>query len=208
MTGRRPGGTSDGVRPARGFVAAPDGRSMGCAVPMILKPTAMDTIIQSSTVELLQTYGISVAPRERSEASQYGGAHEVVGIIAFDGVEVAGQLTLVVPAPVFRGTPQGRASHTTLAEWTREATNQLMGRIKNRLLQFQVKLRTHIPTVLSGAALERQYQGRSQPHIVYAFGALRGDVLVTVDASLGRALLEYSNSSIVVPEGELILFEE
>ncbi|HTV21620.1 MAG TPA: hypothetical protein VMG12_23185 [Polyangiaceae bacterium] len=174
---------------------------------MILKPTAMDTILQSSTIELMQTYDISVAPRIRSEATQYGGAHEVVGIIAYDAPEVAGQLTLVVPAPVFRGTPQGRAGHTTLSDWTREATNQLMGRIKNRLLQFQLKLRTHIPTVLSGAALERQSQGRSQPHIVYTFGALRGDVVVTVDATLATALLEYSSDSIVVPEGELILFD-
>jgi len=174
---------------------------------MILKPTAMDTIIQSSTVELLQTHGITVAPRARSEATQFKAGHEVVGIIAFDAGDVAGQLTLVVPAPIYRGTAQGRSTQTTHADWTREATNQLMGRIKNRLLQFQLKLRTHIPTVLSGAALERQNRGRSYPHIAYVFGALRGEVVVTIDASLAKALLEYSNASILVPEGELILFD-
>jgi hypothetical protein len=60
---------------------------------------------------------------------------------------------------------------------------------------------------LSGAALERQNRGRSSPQIVYTFSALRGDVIVTVDPSVAKALLEYSNASIVVPEGELILFD-
>jgi hypothetical protein len=174
---------------------------------MILKPTAIDTMIQSSTVELLQTYGISVAPRSRTEQNSSAVPHEVIGIIAFDAPDIAGRLTLVMPAAVFATMSRGRTPNTTLADWTREATNQLMGRIKNRLLQFQVKLRTHIPTVLSGAALERQNRGRSFPQIVYTFSALRGDVVVTVDPSVANALLEYSNASIVVPEGELILFD-
>lgn len=174
---------------------------------MILKPTAIDTIIQSSTVELLHSYEVSVAPRGRSESEAHKVSHELVGIIAFDTAEMAGRLTFAVPTPVFRSTPQGRAQNTTLADWTREVTNQLMGRIKNRLLQFQVKLRTHIPTVLSRAALERQTDLRASPHIVYEFRALRGDVVVTVDRTLGTALLEYSNAAIVVPEGELILFD-
>lgn len=175
---------------------------------MPLKPAAIDVIIQSSTVELLQTYGISVAPRSRTEQSSPSAAHEVIGIISFDAPAIAGRLTLAMPAPVFTSMPRGRSPDTTLADWTREATNQLMGRIKNRLLQFQVKLRTHIPTVLSGAALERQSRGRgSPPQLAYIFSALRGDVVVTVDPSLANALLEYSNASIVVPEGELILFD-
>jgi hypothetical protein len=174
---------------------------------MILKPTAIDTIIQSSTVELLQTYGVSVAPRSRTQQNSASVPHEVVGIIAFDAPNIAGRLTLVMPAAVFSSMSRGRTPNTTLAEWTREATNQLMGRIKNRLLQFQVKLRTHIPTVLSGPALERQNRGRSFPQIVYTFSALRGDVVVTVDPSVANASLEYSNASIVVPEDELILFD-
>ena len=174
---------------------------------MILKPTAIDIIIQSSTVELLETYGIPVAPRSRTDQPGATVRHEVVGIIAFDAPKIGGQLTLAMPGAVFATMSRGRAPNTTLAEWTREATNQLMGRIKNRLLQFQVRLRTHIPTVLSGAALERQNRGRSLPQIVYTFSALRGDVVVTVDPSVANALLEYSNASIVVPEGELILFD-
>lgn len=174
---------------------------------MILKPTAIDTIIQSSTVELLQTYGISVAPRSRTEQNVSAVSHEVVGLIAFDAPNIAGRLMFVMPPAVFASMSRGSMPSTTLPDWTREATNQLMGRIKNRLLQFQVKLRTHIPTVLSGAALERQSRGSSAPQIVYTFSALRGDAVVAVDPSVANATLEYSNAAIVIPEGELILFD-
>jgi hypothetical protein len=172
---------------------------------MILKPTAVDTIIQSSTVELLQSYDLAVAPRGRSEVKGYAPACESIGIIDFEGPKLAGRLTLSIPAAVFSIPNAHRTPNTTLADWTRELTNQLMGRIKNRLIQFQVKLRTHLPTVLSGAALE--IQNRTRTEILYSFGSLRGEIKVTVDASLAGAVLEYSNASVLVPEGELILFD-
>lgn len=172
---------------------------------MILKPTAIDTIIQSSTVELLHSYGLSIAPRGRAENRRHTAQHEAVGIISFDGKGVAGRLTLSIPRPVFVAPGAAHTENTTLPDWTRELTNQLMGRIKNRLMQFQLKLRTHIPTVLSGAALMLQKNPTTE--IWYAFGALRGEIIVTVDASLAQAVLEYSNASVVVAEGELILFD-
>lgn len=172
---------------------------------MILKPTAIDTIIQSSTVELLHSYGLSIAPRGRSATRRHTAEHEAVGIISFDGGSVAGRLTLSIPRPVFVAPSSVHTENTTLPDWTRELTNQLMGRIKNRLMQFQLKLRTHIPTVLSGAAL--MLQKAPPTEIWYTFAALRGEIIVTVDASLAQAVLEYSNASVVVAEGELILFD-
>jgi chemotaxis phosphatase CheX-like protein len=172
---------------------------------MILKPTAIDTIIQSSTVELLHSYELPVAPRGRSEVKGHAPGNDLVGVIDFEGPQLAGRLTLSMPSAVFTMPRARRAPNTTLSDWTRELTNQLMGRIKNRLLQFQVKLRTHLPTVLSAAAL--QVQNRTRTEILYSFGSLRGEVHVTVDASLASAVLEYSNASVLVPEGELILFD-
>jgi CheY-specific phosphatase CheX len=173
---------------------------------MILKPTAVDIIIQSSTVELLQCYDLAVAPRGRKEIRGYVPDSDVVGVIAFEGPKIVGNLTLSIPVNVYNLPSVQRSKSTTRADWTRELTNQIMGRIKNRLLQFQVKLRTHVPAVLSGAALER-HRLRTETAVLYSFGALRGEISVTVDASLTRAVLEYSNSSMLVGEGELVLFE-
>jgi CheY-specific phosphatase CheX len=171
----------------------------------VLKPTAIDTIIQSSTVEILRAYDISVAPRARAEVVGHVPDSDVVGIIAFEGADITGNLTLAVPISVCHTAIPKRARGTTHAEWTYEITNQVMGSIKNRLVQFQVKLRTHVPTVLSGVALER-HKSRTAAEVLYCFAALRGDVSLTVDVSLARAPLDYSNAALLVNDNDPILF--
>lgn len=173
--------------------------------PVALKPTALDTIIQSSIVEILRSYDISVAPRARAEVVGHVPDSDVVGIIAFEGSNIMGNLTLSVPSTVWGPAMPRRARDTTHAEWTYELTNQVMGVIKNRLLQFQVKLRTHLPAVLSGVALE-WLKRRTVVEVLYCFAALRGEVSVMVDASLARASLEYSNASVLVTPNDPLLF--
>jgi hypothetical protein len=175
------------------------------AAPTLLKPIAIDTIIQSSTIEILHSYDITIAPRSRTEVIGHVPDSDVVGVIAFEGSNIGGYLTLAVPSSVSDRPLTRRAKNTTHAEWTYEITNQVMGNIKNRLLQFQVKLRTHLPMVLSGAALGRN-KSRTTVEILYCFAALRGDVCLMVDASLSRTPLEYSNVSMVVTETDPILF--
>jgi CheY-specific phosphatase CheX len=173
------------------------------AAPVLLKQSAVDTIIQSSTVEILRSYEITVAPRARSEVIGHVPSSDVVGIIAFEGPNIAGNLA--VPTSVCHPAMPRRARNTTHAEWTYEITNQVMGSIKNRLIQFQVRLRTHVPTVLSGVALER-HKRRTAVEVLYCFAALRGDVSLMVDASLARASLEYSNAALVVSDNDPLLF--
>jgi hypothetical protein len=176
------------------------------APPTVLNPNAVDTIIQSSIVEIMRTYDISVAPRSRSEVIGHVPESDVVGIISFEGSNIGGNLTLAVPSTVCDLPMPRRPSNTTHAEWTYELTNQVMGRIKNRLIQFQVRLRTYVPTVLSGVAVQR-HKRRTASEVLYQFVALRGDISVTVDASLARAVLEYSNAPLVVSDSEpLLLF--
>jgi CheY-specific phosphatase CheX len=173
---------------------------------MILKPTAVDIIIQSSTVELLRSYDVFVAPRGRKEVKGYAPDSDLVGIVGFDGPSIAGNLILSIPSEVYNLPSARRSSNTSRADWTRELTNQVMGRIKNRLAQFRVQLRTYIPSVLSGAALDR-HKRHNGTDVLYDFGALRGEINVVVDVSLTRAVLEYSNASILLSDGDLVLFD-
>jgi hypothetical protein len=173
---------------------------------MILKPTALDTIIQSSTVELMRSHNVSIAPRPRAEVVGHVPDSEVAGVIGFEGPNIRGNLMLAVPAAVYELMTRDRPQRTTHAEWTYELTNQVMGRIKNRLIQFQVRLRTHLPVVLSGIALER-HKYRTASEVMYRFGTLRGELSVTVDASLTRAVLEYSNAPLLISENDLVLFD-
>jgi hypothetical protein len=153
----------------------------------------------------MRSYDISVAPRQRSEVVGHVPSSEAVGIVAFEGPNVFGNLTLAVPAPVYYAAMPERTRVTTHADWMCETTNQVMGCIKNRLIQFQLKLRTQVPSVLSGIALEWQ-KWRTAAEVLYSFAALRGEVCLIVDASLTRAPLEYSNAPLVVSPDEPLIF--
>lgn len=188
---------------SRPSTAAPGFRAS--TAPRLLKPNALDTIVQSSIVETLRFYDISVAPRDRCEVVGHVPSSDVVGIIAFEGPNVSGNLTLVVPSAVYHAAIPQKPGVTTHADWTYEITNQVMGGIKNRLIQFQLKLRTHLPSVLSGVALE-WHKRRTAAEVLYSFVALRGEVCLIIDASLARAPLEYSNAALVVSSNEPPLF--
>lgn len=172
-----------------------------------IQPTAVDTIIQSSTVELMRSHSVSVAPRPRTDMASLALDSEVAGVVRFYGPDIVGSLTLGLPVAVYELMMQRLQRSSTHSEWVYELTNQVMGQIKNRLIQFQVKLRTHLPLVLSGAALERHRQRRAE-EVLYSFGTLRGDITVAVDASLTRALLEYSNAPLLVRDSDLLLFDD
>jgi hypothetical protein len=77
--------------------------------------------------------------------------------------------------------------------------------VKNRLSKFQVVLRTRLPTSMSGSALE-SHKRRTPSEILYRFRALRGDILVVLDAPLQKAILVYSGTLQVAKEGDVILF--
>jgi CheY-specific phosphatase CheX len=87
----------------------------------------------------------------------------------------------------------------------RELTNQLAGRIKNRLLNFALMLTIGVPTVLSGQALERQRQ-RRETEVVFLFRTLRGEVVVTLDLQLEGDSLSFTGEGRVAKEGEFIPF--
>ena len=170
--------------------------------------TAIDTILQSSTVELFHSQGVALAPLRPVPLGNQQRFYDWVGLIHFETANLSGVLTVSTPMAVWSSRTGGAGRDEdaeSLADWHRELANQLMGRIKNRLLKFQLVLRPRLPSALSGAALEL-HRKRSAAEVLYRFRALRGDVLVVVDAPLDRAILQYSGELQVAREGELILF--
>jgi hypothetical protein len=170
--------------------------------------TAIDTILQSSAVELFHSQGVAVAPLRPAPLGAQQRFYDWVGLIHFEAANLSGVLTVSVPMAIWSSRErQGNAPSDaeTLADWHRELANQLMGRIKNRLLKFQLVMRPRLPSALSGAALEL-HRKRSASEVLYRFRALRGDILVVVDAPLERAILAYAGDAQIAREGELILF--
>jgi len=160
----------------------------------------VDTILQSSTVQMFEAHGVTVAPLGAVPVGELQRYHEAVSLIGFEGPTFTGTLTLSLPP----GLISHRAG-TVATDWTQELANQLHGRLKNRLALFQVPLRSSLPRTMSGAALER-LRRRTLSEILYRFRSRHGDVTVTLDAPIHEALLAYCGSAQIAREGDVILF--
>lgn len=169
--------------------------------------TALDTMIQGSAVDLFHSCGLAVAPVERSQQrpSEQLQSPELGGMISFVGRGFTGTLTVGVPPAVFALIKQDPNRPYSGRDWVREVTNQLLGRIKSRLLQFQVTLQAGLPTVMGRDAIERQ-RARGGLFAAYTFRTLRGDVLVTLSGEIDHSIFVYTGAASVASEGDVILF--
>ena len=130
----------------------------------------------------------------------------LAGIVTLSSAKANGSLSLSWADAVFSlFTPPMAASSMGARDLMRELTNQLSGRVKNRLLNFKLMLTIGVPTVLSGQALERQRHHR-ETEVVYMFRTLRGAIVVTLDLAIDGDALTYSSPSRVAKEGDFIAF--
>lgn len=165
----------------------------------------LDTLIQSSVVDLFHSTDIAVAPVERTVLRPDRIRHqELSASIQFNGRGFTGTLTVGVPAEVFTTMARTKDRAYDGRDWVREITNQVFGRLKRRLLQFQVELSAGLPGMLSKDAFERE---RQRPgFVVYVFRTLRGEVIVTLSGEIDHSVLAYSYASSIPNEGDVILF--
>ena len=166
---------------------------------------AIDSLVQGSLVELFAAHQVAVAPLPRSSASRVPNLPDVSVALAFSyaGGANAGRLTLSVPSAVLeqmRG-PDGAA---VKLDWARELGNQLMGRVKNRLLPFDLRLAIGALTALDSAALERQLQNGGNVRI-YTARSLRGTIVVTLQGLPEEYKLVYVGAP-APTEGSVIWF--
>jgi hypothetical protein len=167
----------------------------------------LDALVQSSTVELFQSRGIAVAPLPSSVGNPHQPTYfSLAGVVSLSAPKANGSLSLSWSDPVFSlFTPPMPATAMGARDLLRELTNQLSGRIKNRLLNFALMLTIGVPSVLSGQALERQ-RPRRDTEVVYLFRTLRGEIVVTIDLVIDPDALNYSGSNRVAKEGDFIAF--
>ena len=87
-------------------------------------------------------------------------------------------------------------------DWARELANQLVGRIKNRLLPFGVRLQIGMLTLLEMNLLRHQLQDTAGLR-VYVGRTLRGLVLVSVRGLPADTALSYEGA-VGATEGTLL----
>jgi hypothetical protein len=167
----------------------------------------LDALVQSSTVELFQSRGLAVAPQPSSVGNPHQPTYfNLAGLVNLSSAKANGSLSLSWADSVFSlFTPPIVANSIGARDLLRELTNQLAGRVKNRLLNFKLLLTIGVPTVLSGQALDRQRQ-RRETDVVYMFRTLRGEIVVTVDLLIDGDALSYTAQNRVAKEGDFIPF--
>ncbi len=168
----------------------------------------IEVIVQSSTVGLFHSLGVAVAPMPRCVSNASAAPiTDHSGHADFDGPGMRGTLVLSIPAGLYPILGLGPDFERRLdnIDLLRELTNQLIGRIKNRLVQFQVALRTSLPQIADRATLERR-RARTGTLTFYPFRTIRGEIVVTVEGSIHESALVYSGNITVPNEGDIILF--
>lgn len=165
----------------------------------------IDSIVQSSTVALFHSYGVAVAPAPdtgRADSTE----PPLIGCIKFRAKEFSGRLQLVAPPSVLLRIRSAPLSSHAGRDLIRELTNQLMGRLKNKLLQFQVTLDVGLPSVADARIAEAPSSERVDTKLEYAFRTRQGLVYVLVDGRFDESALSFSVLVTVPGEGEVILF--
>jgi hypothetical protein len=163
------------------------------------------TLIQSATVELFQYYGIAVAPMPVMQPLPTKLEQHVGGYGTFTGKGCNGTLGLLVPKEVFALTKFEGLRVLNILDWTKELTNQLLGRIKNRLVQYQMPIRGDIPSAIDGKSLELRVAA-SNPFVIVCFRSIRGEIIVTLTGSIDYSRLQFSGNVASAEEGDIILF--
>jgi hypothetical protein len=138
----------------------------------------IDECVSDSCLSLFKDYSLPLA-RIDVGTLQQNAPLIFCGVVGFSGDQMRGTLLLATSRE-----PLGRTSPTTdasLREWIAELANQLLGRIKNRLLNHGVILHLSTPIVLRGEHIAPISQTELVP---YAFACDGGNVCVWFDAEL------------------------
>jgi len=166
----------------------------------------IDLILQRSTIELFEAYGVAVAPiagssRERQRTIPSG---HLVGTMHLSAASYHGELLLAVaPATLERMQP-GAGGSREMDDWVLELSNQLAGRIKNRLVRYRVSVQVSFTPTAKESTGDASLAGL--PVLGYAFRTLKDDLYVTLSRGLDLARPAMDCEPNVADEGDVILF--
>jgi hypothetical protein len=162
-------------------------------------------VTQSCAVDLFHSRGVALAPLAKGSAEWAVAGCDRLGTMTLFGPKSAGILSLGIERTVFDALSVSPGDHAAADDLLRELTNQLAGRIKNRLLQFQVPMRLGLPTTVRADSLAGRARHASAG-VTCFFRTLRGLVAIGLNGGVEEGSLDYSNSILVPKEGDFIAF--
>jgi hypothetical protein len=166
----------------------------------------LETMIQSSTVDLFHSAGIALAPVPTSRFDQGSvSSQPLMAMINFGGNGASGTLGLLVPTAVFELVEQNPARPFTDVAWVQDSVNQLLGRVKARLLQYKLTLQMGLPMSMDDKGL-RHLTAQGMILAAFRFRTLRGEISVTLSGKIDYSKLNYSSDVTHAVEGDIVIF--
>lgn len=175
----------------------------------------INDIVVEGTTSLFAAFGVSL---------QTAGAFDVapssqgikIAVIGFAGKQMCGSLLLNASDELLRssypvhGTTPDVAAHD-LRDWTGELSNQLLGRIKKKLLGYGVVIQLSTPITLSGSEVRIGPPMPEAECLPYRFASESGWVQVRfevmTDPDLVLTVAPPKVTDEIATEGDFLMFE-
>ncbi len=158
---------------------------------------AIQALAGQACVELLQAYSVPLTP-----AQGWAESDEVMfsGVMGFVGDRVRGTCLLAAP----QGTVQAAAPKDAGArDWVGELANQLVGRLKAKLMARGATIALSTPVVLRGVRLSPLPRTDVDPVV---FQSPSGKVLVWLEVEIEDDFQLGEERPLSASEGELLVF--
>ena len=148
-------------------------------------------------MELLQAYGVPLTP-----AAGWGDVDEPMfcGVMGFVGDSLRGSCLLAAPVgAVEAAAPEGAAPR----DWVGELANQLVGRLKAKLMQRSATIALSTPVALCGVKVAPLPRTEVEPVV---FESPVGKVLVWLEVEIEDGFQLGDERLLQAKEGELLVF--
>jgi hypothetical protein len=158
----------------------------------------IESVVAESCLELFSHYGITVLPPDDWSRANFA----FCAAIGFTGSDLRGSLLLASSRE-----PLNMAGDNidAIRDWLAELANQMLGRIKNRLLALGTAIYYSTPVILRGQHLA-PLDNQPIPHLFRR--ANGGVVAIWFDVEIGADLIlaDTPTANAAVGEGEALLF--
>jgi hypothetical protein len=165
----------------------------------------LDGLVQDATRALFNDYNVEMN-LDGTPVAKTLPSINLISMIGFSSEVLSGSLLMALPNEILQHTLP--APESSLADWGGELANQLLGRLKNLLLKYEVAISLSLPVVVTGGGfslpaktrpLTRYFSFVSEPGKMF----VRMEMELRSDVELVRAAKMADTN---MDEGELLLF--
>ncbi len=159
----------------------------------------LERFVDEACLSLFGAYGVDL----KRVAVDHAPRHDVLycGIVGLTGQNIRATCILAATEePISQSSPIPSSAR----DWVAELSNQLIGRIKNKLVAYGAEAYVSMPVVLRGEHLAPIPQQRIRP---FAYGTAGGGVFLWVEFETSPDfVLGMPTDGAVMSEGEALLF--